>query len=469
MPKQAWKSDTCITCRRRKVKCDGLRPRCGKCTKHGVSCDGYQGDYGQLTRSASSAQSQKLLDYVKTTRMLQTALAISSPHAGKQYHCQLLARFMTLYMPNELIPAHVAQQTACLWYKDLPDSLGRSDLYDQALVALSMLIIGQSEGNEQLSTESLRRYSEVSQNMANDDITKNLSLNDQLGIAMTMTIYEVHYSCAGREATTLSKPEWLAISHDSDSYDTLLDIILQIPRLSQQMSKHIKQRGGGLIRDDETLRQTCHELRRLEAQLLYWYWDLQASHDAVMFCLDQSLPSDAPFVAGDTSQIVRFVDRPSFELHIMFWIGCMSLYMLGAEIRWPLNDENPGYGPFVSMEDIAHPNPDIPQIAHSINKGGIRSAMESDYLARHFADRVCQSVAMCMRTGFPMCGLQAMLPPLWFASQAFERSAREKAEWCQLVLGCINVRGMKLAEVVRNISQDQFVAMRSINYQTASG
>jgi hypothetical protein len=234
------------------------------------------------------------------------------------------------------------------------------------------------------------------------------------------------------------------------------------------MSKHTKQRGGA-IPDDETLHQTCHELRRLEAQLLYWYWDLQARDEAVMFCLDQSLPTDAPFVSGDTSQIVRFADRSSFELHIMFWIGCMSLYMLGAEIPWPLNDDDPGRGPFVSIEDITHPNPDTRQIAHSINKGGIHSATESDYLARHFADRVCQSVAVCMRSGFPMCGLQAMLPPLWFASQAFERSEREKAEWCQLIFECINARGMKLANVVRNISQDQFVAMRSINYQTAAG
>ena len=32
----------CYTCRRRHVKCDGIRPTCAKCAKKGVACLGYR-------------------------------------------------------------------------------------------------------------------------------------------------------------------------------------------------------------------------------------------------------------------------------------------------------------------------------------------------------------------------------------------------------------------------------------------
>ncbi|KAJ5740356.1 hypothetical protein N7493_000228 [Penicillium malachiteum] len=149
-------------------------------------------------------------------------------------------------MPSDFLPAQTPQQTVSLWYKHLPRSLGQSELYDQALVALSLLVIAVSNGNGEFLTKIHQLYSKLSAKLADPHITEKLHPEHQIGIAMALNVYEFWHSAACREATFFSEPAWRKRSQDGDSYDELLDILLQIPTFSHNVSLYTSQYGSNI-------------------------------------------------------------------------------------------------------------------------------------------------------------------------------------------------------------------------------
>ncbi|KAJ5151121.1 uncharacterized protein N7482_010373 [Penicillium canariense] len=465
MPKAAWRSNTCITCRKRKVRCDQKRPGCDRCYSFGVACGGY-GTSNQLSHPSTQRGSNQ-----EAERKLDRVVAITVKCNGKQYCLQLLAKFMSLYMPSDSIQARETQRTVCLWYKYFPDSLGRSIVYDEALMALSFLYIGQTDKNVEFIIKSQWLYSSVSEKIANVTVAKGLSLDDLIGIEMTMTLYELYnpswihgwthhvllgcellkrrgpphpgepfdrnlyrrvrnftlyHTLCGRHFTFLAQPRWLAVSQMDDSYDTLLDILLQIPSLFETMESYSSTFGRSQI-PEIFLRRSLEEFSRLEMELLVWFWDLQCNETEMLFYLDQSRPEHALSVPPDTSLIARFARQQHYELLVLFWLGAVSLYMFGGEIAWPECIERSNeHQHTVSLEDLPHPNPDSGLVECWINKGGIRTSAESVYLATHFANRICQSIAFCMEPDFTVPGIQLNMPPTWAALQLFRDSAPER-------------------------------------------
>lgn len=62
------RSSGCITCRKRKVGCDGRRPACARCASHGVPFAGYvrQQDAPDFRDENNSAASHTTLRHLKT-------------------------------------------------------------------------------------------------------------------------------------------------------------------------------------------------------------------------------------------------------------------------------------------------------------------------------------------------------------------------------------------------------------------
>ncbi|THC89009.1 hypothetical protein EYZ11_011550 [Aspergillus tanneri] len=271
--------------------------------------------------------------------------------------------------------------------------------------------------------------------------------------------FALYHSCGGRKPTFLGRPEWRAIL-GGDSHDELLDILLQMPALMELMDGYKKRYGQAI--PDSLLRHILREFRQLEVQLLQWYWRLQCKETVPLFDLQYALPTDERFVTDETSQIAFFSQQHLFELLMLYWLGCVVLYTFGAEVPWQMEVNLPG--PTLLSEAVKVPNADTTLTALLIEKGGIGGAEESEQLAAHFAHRVCQSVAFCMRPGFAMAGLQILMTPVWAAKQFFLHRTPGKVKWCQMALDEMGSRGVKLAKVIRNISQDQYAAMKETNW-----
>ncbi|KAJ6036635.1 hypothetical protein N7540_000914 [Penicillium herquei] len=510
MPPQPWKSQTCEPCRKRKIKCDKAWP-CKACIKHDRPCERPIGSIASYRRQIFRATPQPLQP------LKLKKLQVSSPL--KPWHIKLVGWFITVYMPSDFLPAQTPQKTVSLWYKHLPQSLGQSELYDQALVALSLLVIAISDGNTEFLTKSLHLYSTVSAKLADPTITEKLHPEHQIGIAMAMNVYEIWeptgiqgwtqhiilgrkfaemfgpeklckvfshnvyrrlrtcafwHSTACREATVFSEPAWRNRSQDSHSYDELLDIILQIPTFSHNVNLYTSQYGSNIPKFLQD--QITSEFTSLESQLLHWYWNMQLNHPAPIFDLDPYNPSDTRYVPPESTHNVLFPTYETFEALCLCWTALASLYLVGVEMTWlgspnnpqdttvPANSPNSTRFTPTYLYPYYH-NPDTPLITSLLNQGGSRSAAECNNLTQYFSTRICQAAAHCMRDGFPRCGLQLYVAPMWFAGEIFADRSTEKSKWCNMVMAHLADRGLKFARIAKDIRGSEYIKMKEGNYQ----
>ncbi|KAJ5629316.1 hypothetical protein N7528_002973 [Penicillium herquei] len=421
-------------------------------------------------------------------------------------------------MPSDFLPAQTPQQTVSLWYKHLPQSLGQSELYDQALVALSLLVIAVSNGNSEFMTKSLQLYSKVSAQLADPNITEKLHPEHQIGIAMALNVYEIWeptgvqgwtthillgrkfaemfgperlykvfshnvyrrlrtcsfwHSTACREATFFSEPAWRKRSQAGDSYDELLDILLQIPTFSHNVSLYTSQYGSNIPKSLQD--QITAEFNTLELQLLHWYWNMQFNHPAPVFDLDPYNPSDTLYVLPGSTHNVLFPTYESFEALCLCWTGLASLYLVGVEMSWlgspqdPQNTTIPAHSPSPTpfTPIYLYPyycNPDTPLITSLLNQGGSQSAAECNNLTQYFSTRICQAAAQCMKNGFPRCGIQLYVGPMWFAGEIFADRSIEKSKWCNMVMTHMAGRGLKLASIAKDLRGWEYIKMKEGNY-----
>ncbi|KAJ5713671.1 uncharacterized protein N7483_010852 [Penicillium malachiteum] len=465
MPPQPWKSQTCEPCRKKKIKCDKKWP-CQACTKHGRLCERPIGSIASHHRQIVRATPPPLQP------LKLEKLQVSSPL--KPWHIKLVGWFIGVYMPRDFLPAQTPQKTVSLWYKHLPQSLGQSELYDQALVALSLLVIAISDGNTEFFTKSLQLYSTVSAKLADPTITEKLHPEHQIGIAMAMNVYEFWHSTACREATVFSEPAWRKRTQDSHSYDELLDILLQVPTFSHNMNLYTSKYGSKIPKSIQD--QMSSDFTSLELQLLHWYWNMQLNHPAPIFDLDPYNPSDTLYVPPGSTHNVLFPTYETYEALCLCWTGLASLYLVGVEMTWlgspnDLQDttspaNSPNSTPFTPTYFYPYySNPDIPLITSLLNQGGSQSAAECNNLTQYFSTRICQAAAQCMRDGFPRCGLQLYVAPMWFAGEIFADRSTEKSKWCNMVMAHIADRGLKFARIAKDVRGSEYIKMKEGNYQ----
>lgn len=72
----------CILCRHRHVKCDGVRPTCGRCESAGTSCTYVQSRRGQSSRLVTPATSSRLVPALPEKTDIASDMLSDSEFAG---------------------------------------------------------------------------------------------------------------------------------------------------------------------------------------------------------------------------------------------------------------------------------------------------------------------------------------------------------------------------------------------------
>lgn len=72
----------CILCRHRHVKCDGVRPICGRCESAGTSCTYVQSRRGQTSRLATPATPSRLVPAIPGETNIASDMFSNSGFAG---------------------------------------------------------------------------------------------------------------------------------------------------------------------------------------------------------------------------------------------------------------------------------------------------------------------------------------------------------------------------------------------------
>jgi hypothetical protein len=109
-----------------------------------------------------------------------------------QYRAQCLAIFLESYIPRNSTQNLPARQTALSWFIDLPRSLGRSNILDDALSALSLVFIGAVHHNSRLLNESSNLRNSVVAKICKLQPTPGAHISEELiGVSMVLAQYQV--------------------------------------------------------------------------------------------------------------------------------------------------------------------------------------------------------------------------------------------------------------------------------------
>ncbi|EED24598.1 conserved hypothetical protein [Talaromyces stipitatus ATCC 10500] len=222
--KKALVGRPCLTCQRRKIKCDRAKPDCHRCQKAGLQCGGYASDSFVLvvpTRISGEGANKVRLRRTKGKENVKSTIVqeddngtvdgrsggtVQVPGTSPQSYIntapenrmQVLSYFLERYLPASMT-SHRNFITPSSWVRSLPNLLGRWEVLDTALSALCLAYIGDLHQGYVHLHESQRFYNEALLRLRSMSLDSLKSANEGvLTMTMTMAMYELFHSTYGR-------------------------------------------------------------------------------------------------------------------------------------------------------------------------------------------------------------------------------------------------------------------------------
>ncbi|RDW81730.1 Zn(II)2Cys6 transcription factor [Aspergillus mulundensis] len=174
------RSKACVTCLKRKKRCDLEKPFCGTCRKARVECGGYHRPRIFINNTIEN-QSQLVLRKIKGTSARTdredshassftskgSDVALLPGLARSAYQARYMDLFWRIYLPNgEALSVEVTQIALGKWIDAILDLNGSEPALRKALLAMSLATVGKQENNRYLKEEGRRLYTSSLQGMA---------------------------------------------------------------------------------------------------------------------------------------------------------------------------------------------------------------------------------------------------------------------------------------------------------------
>ncbi|KAH8800383.1 hypothetical protein F5884DRAFT_810157 [Xylogone sp. PMI_703] len=253
------RSTGCLTCIRRRVKCDEVRPSCSQCRVKGRQCEGYERRRKFVSHSGFKASNEPpgnitLLpyesaagNYVASERSSDTAGALTNPvywststdvpsfHSPIAYHSQLLSVFIIEMSRRRAMPRDIRLFTQ--WLSQVPQYLGRSPALDRAVSCLNLHIAGLMSCSTNLVAESRQLYGQALLDLQRAINHKNTGFSSEtLCATMMLSLYElfactedsswVKHSGGAGQLIKLRGPELHKSSFDRDMFNAFKGVIV---------------------------------------------------------------------------------------------------------------------------------------------------------------------------------------------------------------------------------------------------
>ncbi|KAL3448954.1 hypothetical protein BJX65DRAFT_52384 [Aspergillus insuetus] len=180
------RSKACVTCLKRKKRCDLEKPFCGTCRKARVECGGYhrprifinntmENHNKQLTKkergtstsmSTSRSSDSSDTDSSRSTPSSGSNVALLMSLARTAYQTKYMDLWWQLYLPNGQRLSKVVTSNAMGGWLDAVHEMNfREPVLEKALVAMSVTAVGKQEGDPFLKEEGRRLYGKALQSM----------------------------------------------------------------------------------------------------------------------------------------------------------------------------------------------------------------------------------------------------------------------------------------------------------------
>ncbi|KAL4784681.1 hypothetical protein BJX76DRAFT_367430 [Aspergillus varians] len=165
------RSKACVTCLKRKKRCDLEKPFCGTCCKARVECGGYYRPRIFINNTVENRVQQLVKkDRSKGTSSLSSSgrdVALPPELARSAYQAKYMDLFWRLYLPNgQALSLELTQTALGRWIDAIHDLHGTETVLRKALLAMSVSAVGRHENNTFLKEEGRRLYTSSLQGLA---------------------------------------------------------------------------------------------------------------------------------------------------------------------------------------------------------------------------------------------------------------------------------------------------------------
>ncbi|KAL4882204.1 hypothetical protein BJY04DRAFT_217529 [Aspergillus karnatakaensis] len=195
------RSKACVTCLKRKKRCDLEKPFCGTCRKARVECGGYYRprvfinstleDQSQLLiKRKPLAQSQR--EDRNSSSDDDAAVALPTQLAQTAYQIRYLDLFWRVYLPNgQALPVELTQTALGKWIDAIHDLHISETVLRKSLLALAVSVIGRKENSRYLKEEGGRLYTNALRSLSSALRDPQRATSDAvLGAIRLLGVYE---------------------------------------------------------------------------------------------------------------------------------------------------------------------------------------------------------------------------------------------------------------------------------------
>ncbi|KAJ5113815.1 hypothetical protein N7456_002349 [Penicillium angulare] len=201
-----WTSRGCISCRKRKTKCDEEKPECGKCKKKGLKCPGY--DQYRNWVNGSSTRALFRLERDNPSSVVYAASGSSSPispispilpdiYSKQPMREQIHSFYVNFHLPTGEKFSDVNMEAFIQVGIGLLPQKG--ELIEKAITALACLFLGKKNNHHRLVSHGIRLYNEAICIMTRL-INRNIYTDEILYAAFTFQELAASYSPSGMKS-----------------------------------------------------------------------------------------------------------------------------------------------------------------------------------------------------------------------------------------------------------------------------
>ncbi|KAK6434948.1 hypothetical protein LTR95_008869 [Oleoguttula sp. CCFEE 5521] len=169
----------CVTCKKRRVKCDETKPACDRCVKAKIVCGGYHVPKALIFESSQSKSLSEDAITGNGTGSQQLTVPsrrndpFASPNPGPAYYDALFAAFLTTWIPDGLLRRYTSPDAngdlvpMSSWAFSAWSLASRrhESVVGQSLVCLTLVTLGTQMGDRAVLADATRQYDLVLQRL----------------------------------------------------------------------------------------------------------------------------------------------------------------------------------------------------------------------------------------------------------------------------------------------------------------
>ncbi|KAL1964150.1 hypothetical protein VTN77DRAFT_7238 [Rasamsonia byssochlamydoides] len=195
------RSKGCLTCLRRRVKCDELRPECSQCLKYGVSCPGYSRsmkfqDEGPLLRKRFGSRAYRTTrikpeqprpsDSIDERALPSLVASSMSRQQSSVFRDFVLSAFPRWFGLNRC-------RVKVTWATYVAEQLGRNQAFDAAIYCITCAFMGQYHDDARLRQSSWEMYAKA-MTLLKDSVTDEnmLKSRESVSTSILLSLFEAY-------------------------------------------------------------------------------------------------------------------------------------------------------------------------------------------------------------------------------------------------------------------------------------